>query len=245
MKLQAPRADNALITVFIDDFLSETGMERGLLPVHGLGIHVTLKLEDGGERELIIDGGPLERVARRNMEALGIDVNRVDKAVLGLWSWHHVAAPLRMAREHVLPRDRLIIPPLPRHPSSLKELSDAPLTLAPTRSPIYNERVIIIKGTDWIASIIPCSVYGVEHALSSLASVIDREKLRLSALIGGFNISLLDSHGMRKLVKFAEKRGIELVVPLHSVSLEAREQVLKRLNVDLPLPGAGLRVEVA
>lgn len=237
--------ESVRLTVFVDDVLSEEGAEEGLLPAHGLGIHASVLMEDGTRVNLLIDGGPLEKVASHNMERLGLSYAGSSYAVLGLWSWHHVAAPLAALSRGLLTRAQVRMPSPPTGQPAADELPSASTLLVPLESPVYHERLVIFRGDGWAAAVVPCGVYGVDNFLRALAAFTEESGCRLKALVGGFNLSALDVYGIRRLVKFARGRGVELVVPLHTVALQARQRILLKTGGETSLPGAGTRLEVA
>jgi len=231
------------ITVLVDDLLAGEGAGQGALPAHGLGLVVECALEDGVRRRLLVDGGPSRYVLEHNAAALGLELRGIDAAVACLWSSHHVAAVLDLAR-HRPPWKSLYTPPLPkarvREPSRLSEF---PALIIPLDSPVYNERALLISSPRGYVAVVACSVYGVEVALKALKAALERLGERLVALIGGFNLSTLDAYGLRLLSKYARRNGA-VVVPLHSTSLEAREKLARAFKLE-EVPGVGTRVEVA
>lgn len=231
------------VTVLVDDLLAEEGASRGALPAHGLGLLVECTLEDGVKRRLLVDGGPSRYVLEHNASALGLELKALDAAVACLWSSHHVAALLDLAR-HKRPWRSLYMPPLPKaKPGGPSRLREFPALLVPMCSPVYNERALLISSPRGYVAVVACSVYGVEMALRALETILKKLDGGLAAIVGGFNLSTLDVYGLRLLSKYAKRRGAE-VVPLHSTSLEAREKLARTFGLE-EVPGVGTEVEVA
>lgn len=234
MKL-APRLR---ITVLVDDFISERGVKRGALPIHGLGLHVDGRGEDGRRYNLMIDGGPLWEILAHNADALGVSMERLDATVGTIWSAHHIAAILNLAREGKV--RRLLIPPPPkRRAEGQVVLPDLGITLLPLESPIYNERVVLLKLSSGFAAIVPCSAYGVDSVLRELKRFEEVASSTVKALLGGFNLSTFNTHDTRLLLKYVRERNA-LLVPLHSTSIESRERLCKLTGLD-EVPGVGSR----
>lgn len=229
-------AERLKITVVVDDYPSERGVERGVLPVHGLGLHVELRAEDGRESSVLIDGGPLPDVLLHNAEALGVEVRTVSAAVATMWSAHHVGALLSLASERSIGRTYMPPPPK-RSAGGLESLPEVGALLLPTASPIYNERLVLMEARAGYVVVVPCSAYGIDVALSALRSFEEAEGASAAALIGGFNLSTFSKYDTRLLLKYARARGA-LLVPLHSTSIEAREKLCKRAGLE-EVPGSG------
>lgn len=226
------------ITVLVDDFISERGVKRGALPVHGLGLYVEGKSEDGKRFSLVIDGGPLWEVMVHNVDALGVNLERLNVAVGTVWSAHHIAALLDLAREGRV--HRLLLPPLPKlRAGGREELAEIGIILLPLESPLYNERVVMLKLDRGYAAVVSCSIYGLDSVIRSLKEFEEATNSVVNALLGGFNLSTFNNHDVRLLLKFARARNAVLV-PLHSTSIEAREKLCKITGLD-EVPGVGSR----
>lgn len=226
------------ITVMVDDYISERGIRRGVLPAHGFSLLVEGRTEDGARYSLLIDGGPLWEVLLHNAAALGTSVTNLDAAVATLWSAHHVAALLHLAREGRA--RRLYLPPRPKQRAKgWEELAEAGAILLPLESPLYNERVVALRLSDGHVAIVPCSIYGVDSVLRSLKRFEEETSSVVKALVGGFNLSTFNLHDIRLLRKFASARNA-LLVPLHSTSIEARERLSRLSGLD-EIPGVGSR----
>lgn len=231
-------ASKVRVTVIVDDYVSERGVRRGALPAHGFSLLVEGKAEDGTRYNLLIDGGPLWEVLQHNVDSLGVKVAGLNAAVATLWSAHHVAALLRLAREGGV--GRLYLPPLPKlRAAGCEELVEAGVILLPLESPIYNERAVVLRLSDGYVAIVPCSIYGVDSALRVLKRFEEATSSVVKALVGGFNLSTFNVHDIRLLYKFASARNA-LLVPLHSTSIEAREKLCKLTGLD-EIPGVGSR----
>lgn len=231
-------AQRLRITVVVDDFVSERGIKRGALPIHGLSLHVEERSEDGRRYSLMIDGGPLWEILVHNVDALGVDLERLDVAVATVWSSHHIAALLSLAREGGI--RKLLLPPLPKRKAERwEEFTEIGVILLPLGSPIYNERVVMLKLNEGYAAIVPCSVYGVDAVLNTLVKFEEARNSVAKALVGGFNLSTFNIRDARLLLKFAKARDA-LLVPLHSTSIEAREKLCRMIGVD-EIPGVGSR----
>lgn len=226
------------ITVLVDDFISERGVRRGALPVHGLGLYVEGKSEVGKRFSFVVDGGPLWEVMVHNAGALGVNLERLNFAIGTAWSAHHVAALLHLAREGKV--HRLLLPPLPKlRARGWEELTDIGIILLPLESPLYNERVVMLKLDGGYAAIVSCSIYGLDSVIRSLKEFEGATNSVVRALLGGFNLSTFNDHDIRLLLKFARARSAVLV-PLHSTSIEAREKLCKVTGLD-EVPGVGSR----
>lgn len=226
------------VTVIVDDFLSARGVERGAFPAHGLGILLDGDREEGGKFRLLIDGGPSLDLLQHNMSSLNVKVDKVDLAVATQWNYHHVAAILKLVRLYNL---TINLPPLPKEsPPFAEDIRGLPVSLLPLQSPLYNERSVLVRLENKCISLLACSIYGVDTALSTLKNYEEQKGVRIEALVGGFNLSTFDTYGLRVLTKFAEKRGAVLI-PLHSTSLEARMKICKRFGVE-EIPGVGTQV---
>lgn len=226
------------VSVLVDDYLSERGARRGALPVHGLGVYAECVMEDGRRVSVLIDGGPLLEVLQHNAEVLGADLHAARAFIASMWSAHHVAALLRFAQGSYA--SKVYLPPLPKQrPPGRQALPDLGAVLLPLRSPVYNERAVLLKIGSGYVAVLPCSVYGVDVALNALRAFEEAGGVPITTLIGGFNISTFSTYDMRTLLKYATSRGA-LVIPLHSTSLEAREKICKRVGLE-EVPGTGSR----
>lgn len=234
------------LTVVVDDLLSEEGVEKGLLPSHGLGLVIDAQFEDGSVFHALIDGGPSRDVLIHNMSAVGApQLTSLDLLVVSLWNYHHLGAVLSSWKLCRRLRRITRLPPLPRNRArGLEAIPGSPILLASLYSPVYNERIVLLRGIGGWVGVVGCSVYGVEGVLRVLGDSSRKLGMKLDLLIGGFNLSTLDMYGTRRLVKFVEKHSASLV-PLHSTSIRAREYLARRLELEEGLPGAGLEVEVA
>ena len=225
-------------SVLVDDYLSERGARRGALPVHGLGVHLECVMEDGKKASVLVDGGPLLEVLQHNAEVLGANLSAVHAFIATMWSAHHVAALLEFTRSS--DASKLYLPPLPKQrPVGWQALPHLGALLLPLKSPVYNERLVLLRVGSGYVAVLPCSVYGVDVALSALKAFEEAEGVPITALIGGFNIATFDAYDMRILLKYAAGRKA-LVIPLHSTSLEAREEICKRMGLE-EVPGTGSR----
>ncbi|MCS7104700.1 MAG: hypothetical protein NZ954_03955 [Thermofilaceae archaeon] len=226
------------VTVLIDDVLSTKGVERGAFPAHGLGILIEGDREEGGKFRLLIDGGPSLDLLQHNISSLDVKVDEVDLAVATQWSYHHLAAILKLARLYNI---AINLPPLPKESSLIVEdVQGLPVSLLPLESPLYNERAVLVRLKNKCISLLACSIYGVETALNALRNYEEQKGVKIEALVGGFNLSTFDTYGLRVLTKFAEKRGAVLI-PLHSTSLETRVKICKRLGIE-EIPGVGTQM---
>jgi len=230
------------VDVLVDDYLSERGVAAGALPAHGLGLYVEAQTDDGRSVSVLVDGGPLLEVLAHNCEALGVSLSGVGAAVAGMWSAHHVAALLKLARVGGVRRVYLPPPPRERARPGWEEVSDLGLVLLQLEAPLYKERLVLLDASDGYVAIAPCSAYGVDLALRALGEFEEARGKRVKALVGGFNVSTFSLYDLRLLLKYAKARGATLV-PLHSTSLEAREWICERTGLE-EVPGVGLRLEL-
>lgn len=234
-KLGVKLASRVKVTVLVDDFVTERGFRRRALPAHGLSLFVEVELEEGAGRRYLLDGGPSLPILLHNARLLNVDLSAAEAAIAAMWSYHHIAALLALSQRGGL---RLLLPPLPRAVGRREDLNGLS-HLTPLNSPVYNERALIVAVREGLVAMVPCSVYGVEVALEALRESEKLYRRPVKVLIGGFNVSTLDAYGLRLLTKFVESRGA-FVVPLHSTSLEAREKLCKRFEIDIPGVGARL-----
>lgn len=227
------------LTVIVDDLLSESGVEAGAFPAHGIGALVELHLEEGSRIRLLLDGGPRPDVLVHNAEALHVDLDNVDAAIAMLWSSHHIYALLHLTRDKKI--GSVYLPPLPKtRCDTLEKLTGIPVVLVPFQSPVYNERAALIGSPRGYVAFIACSVYGVDVALQAIDRALQKLNGKLVSIVGGFNLSSFDVCGLRLLVKFARSRKAD-VIPLHSTSIEAREKIAKAFESQ-ELAGVGTRV---
>jgi len=225
------------VSVLVDDFVGERGARRGLVPLHGLCLHIEARCDDGSRWSLLVDGGPLADVLLHNAAAMGVKVEDVRAAVGTMWSAHHVGALLGLAGRGLV-RGRLHLPPLPKQEGEGFERVEVPgAAILSLPSPVYRERLLLLEMARGYVAIVPCSVYGIDVPLGALRELEGRASSRVVALIGGFNVSSFSRYDVRLLLKFARERGAQLI-PLHSTSIEARERICRAVGLD-EIPGAG------
>jgi len=225
------------VTVLVDDYLTEEGADAGALPAHGLCLLLELERCTGERVGLLIDGGPLPELLEHNASSLNADLRGVEAGFATMWSFHHILALLKLARES---RFKVHLSPPPKQRvENLEELKDYSAVAVSLHSPAYNERALLLRLERGLVAVVGCSVYGVDETLHRLTLAEERLGAKVEALVGGFNLSTYDAYGLRLLTKFARKRGATLM-PLHSTSLEARERICREFRAE-EIPGVGTR----
>ncbi len=201
---------------------------EGVLPAHGLSIFLEVGYGEEGEVSMLIDSGHSYKLLERNAEALGVELP-VDYFYATLPLFHHVGAAMqrRVAKHYSLP---------PR----LGGEARLPPGFAETpASGYWGERGLTVSIGGRKVFFAGCSVHGLEYTWGDTLE-------GYWGLIGGLGLSMRDAHGLGFLRKLVEG-GLEVVFPLHSVSVEAREHILGNIlggRMSVEMTGVGVEFSI-
>lgn len=223
------------LKVLVDDMPSV----EGVATAHGLSILATLRYGTTS-KSILLDGGPSGSILSWNARALGEEV-RADAIVGSLMHWHHLGALKQLG----LLGNTLLPPPplsfkergfekrrLPGFPGVSVVLSKAP----------WPEQAMLLETSLGGVLIVGCSVHGLYETFGALLGRLKG----LYALIGGLNITVRDSLSLAFLKSLA-KRGVELILPLHSTAWDARRLIMEKYNrfpIEFDVPGVGSQVDL-
>ncbi len=231
--------EKAEITVLVDD-LPHPDLES-LYPAHGLSILVSLYRENK-KYNVLFDTGPSLDLLLHNAEQLGKAPLLPSTIFISVWIDHHVGGLVDSIRRGEKPWSYVVAPEYPgkrRRPPAKGTLPPGVTTIGPWGRWFREQALAFhIKGEGWVV-LVGCAVYGVRNLVKMLNKVE-----RLYAIIGGLNLSALDVLDGPLFLKWAKKRGVELIIPLHSVTVRARRIILKRYGGGLSWSGVGLNVEL-
>ncbi|AKG38743.1 MAG: hypothetical protein ACP5II_03105 [Infirmifilum sp.] len=206
------------IDVLVDDIPSV----EDLLPLHGLSIYIVTRDDKGVFKRILFDTGPDSKILFKNAETLGVQL-KPDLIFGSMPHWHHIGA-LDKFREavHVIPS-----PPLAhaskRGLTHLPGVEGAYVLHGDTH---WNEQgLALMTRKGWVV-FLGCSVHGLRRTFGSSLLRLGR----IWGLIGGLNISTRDNVNLSFLRKLKGK-GLQLVMPLHSVSMDARKIILDGINM--------------
>ena len=193
----------------------------GVYPAHGLSL--MLELDYGGEKKRVLfDSGHSVKLLRHNAEALGVKLG-ADLFFGSLPHVHHVGAALseRLAPSYSTPWESAALPP------GLEVVESGSY---------WGERGLVAEVNGRRVLFVGCSVHGFEETWGRVAGDV-------WGVVGGLGLSMRDVYGLRFLGELVES-GLEVVLPLHSVSPEARDYVLGTLlGGRLGIEDAGVGVE--
>lgn len=225
--------------VHVDVLVDDLPAVEGVYPAHGLAVLITVKYDAGYTRTVLFDTGPSAKILVKNAEALGVDV-RPDIVFGSLPHFHHLGA-LRS-----LPVGAgLVLPPPPlaaRAEDSLRELPGVPEAYVVAGDTYWNEQGLALKTRRGWLVFLGCSVHGLRRTFGARLASLGR----VWGLVGGLGTSSRDFASIG-LLRYLSRRGLELVVPLHSTSMEARKVILKRFNrhdFGYEVSGCGVQFDV-
>ena len=223
--------------VLVDDLPCPERPE--LLPAHGLSMLV--ELERGESRlRVLFDTGPSLEVLEWNARRLEEDPFDCDVVFLSLWHRHHVGGFIQAVRARGDLWEKTVAPSFPLGQASpARGTLPKGLRLVGPLDPWFGELALAARLEEGWVVFSGCCYYGVRRLLAGLSSLG-----RVYALVGGLNLSSLDVLDIPYLLDWAVKKGVQLVVPLHSVSAEAREIILARVGGGIDWSGVGLDVEL-
>jgi 7,8-dihydropterin-6-yl-methyl-4-(beta-D-ribofuranosyl)aminobenzene 5'-phosphate synthase len=221
------------LKVLVDDIPSV----EGVVPAHGLSILVEASL-DREKKRILFDTGPSKKILEYNVGVLG-EHTRVDIIVGSIHLSHHIGCIDEYAERTIILR-----PPLPlsyKDRARLEEIRFLPdFYLVKTSSP-WGEQGLLIPTEKGYILLAGCSVHGFKETFGWLFS----SNLRIFGVVGGLGVSSRDMYNLGFLKRLS-KKGVELIFPLHSVSLEARRKLMKlnRFPVDFEVPGGGSEISI-
>jgi len=244
---------NLRLTVLSDD--EGNPSNPSLIPSHSLSILVELEKTDRRVERILFDTSCSARILRHNARELGVDLRAIDTVVVSLWRRCHAGGLVTGLLEE-LENAKVVVPPLKCEKCSERlaargflvpgynidrELGDGVYLFGPFGL-YFREYVLLVRLERGYAALLGCTHYGIERLFEALE---DAGVGKLIALVGGLNISALDLLTLERLIGELERRGVELVVPLHTTSRRAREEILKRIGeLDIRC-GVGLTVSIS
>ncbi len=235
------------LTVLIDD----VPLYEDLIAAHGLSMYIEIESEKK-KIKILFDSGPNPKILRYNAEKLGIDLESLDLYFTSIWLSHHILGfkpgiiptvipPLPCSKEVMLPLSKAIY--RSTIPKLLKDWGIEAIML--NQKSLWKEQGLAIKykNDSWIL-FLGCCIYGFEY---SAKDAIESLKGDVYAIIGGLGLSTRDVFGFNSLDYIVKKKNVKLIIPLHSVSIEARELILKKYKSTLissDMTGVGLEVNI-
>ncbi len=224
--------------VHIDVLVDDIPAVEGVLPLHGLSILLSIEYEEGITRRILFDTGPYGSVLLKNAETLEVELEP-DVVFGSLHHFHHIGA-LRNS----FPKTPRVLPPPPlaRAGRPVSQLQGFPDVYVLAGDSYWNEQGLALKTPRGWLVVVGCSVHGLRRTFGARLLGLGR----VWGLIGGFNISTRDVFNLAFMKKLAQ-RGLELVLPLHSTSMEARKTILERFNsydFGYEVSGCGVQADV-
>ncbi len=231
------RLEGLRAVVLVDDFPM---YDIPPFPAHGLSVLLELQGRRG-EYRLLFDGGPSFEVLERNSEFLEEDLDRLDAIFVSTGLEHHYGGVVEGARRGMWKGVPII------SPVDLGLGREVPPERLRSRTVVtrrfgyrIEETYLALRVGDGWVLLTGCCVYGVDWLRASLGPPLGPP---VELLMGGLNLSTLDFLGLDDLDKLVREFEVGDVVPLHSVSREAREYILNRYS-HLRWSGVGLEVEL-
>ena len=220
----------------IDVLVDDIPAIEGVLPVHGLSLYLLLVDEHGSILKILFDTGPSDKILFKNAALLGVEL-KPDIIFGSLPHFHHIGALQKALHEE----PRIIPPPplAPREAANIYPLPGFQDVYVLAGDTYWNEQGLAVKTRKGWVVFLGCSVHGLRRTFGRRLLKLGR----IWGLIGGFNISSRDNINLLFL-KRLEKMGLELIIPLHSSSIEARKTILKGMNrVDFGYEVSGCGVQ--
>jgi len=224
--------------IHLDVLVDDLPAVEGVFPIHGLSVLVSIEYEGGLVKKLLFDTGPSYRVLLKNAESLGVDLNP-DVVFGSLPHFHHIGA-----LQSSFPRTPRVLPPPPLSATSkdFSQLQGFPDTFVLSSDSYWNEQGLALRTPKGWLVLVGCSVHGLRRTFGAELVGLGR----IFGLIGGLNISSRDVFNMSFIGRLA-RRGLGLVLPLHSTSMEARKTILKRFNsydFGYEVSGCGVQADI-
>ncbi|MEM0093274.1 MAG: hypothetical protein QW753_02765 [Thermofilum sp.] len=223
------------LKVLVDDMPSI----EGVATAHGLSVLVTLRYGTASRR-ILFDGGPSGSILSWNSRFMGEEV-RPDVTVGSLMHWHHLGALKQLGL-----LEGALLPPPPLSYGvggfEIRELPGFPgVSIVLSKTP-WPEQALLLETPSGRILLVGCSVHGLRETFGVF---LDRLK-GLRGIVGGLNVTVRDSLNLAFLKSLA-RRGVELILPLHSTAWDARRLIMEKYNrfpVEFEVPGVGSQVEL-
>ncbi|MEZ0345275.1 MAG: hypothetical protein ABWK01_01825 [Infirmifilum sp.] len=208
--------------IHLDVLVDDIPAVEGVLPLHGLSINLEITYSDGSGKTVLFDTGPSAKILDRNARELGVVLNP-DVVFGSLPHFHHIGGLLSSLRG----KPRVLPPPplTPRKESGVRPLPGVPDVFVLQGDTYWNEQGLAVRTRRGWLVVLGCSIHGLRRTFGGVLAELGE----IWGLVGGLNISTRDSVNIRFLEKIS-RRGLELVMPLHSVSMEARKTILEGIN---------------
>ena len=226
--------------VEVDVLVDDVPVIEGVLPAHGLAVLLTLERMEEKAR-LLVDSGPRFSILSYNSREMGIDLSKLDVFVGTLSLRHHIGGFVEARRNGRIVAEKVFLPPPPlAKPLVQKQLILDGVYVVYSDS-YWNERAVMIRHRRGWVIVFGCSVHGLEDTWKDLLG----EMKNVYAIIGGLNLSMRDMYNLDFLERVISHGNVEYVLPLHSVSVEAREYILEKYGREMSgieMTGAGVEI---